>query len=133
VNAPYWVLDTGALVAFAHGVEAVGQVLVDVADIGGTVAVPAVCLVEAYSLLQRDEYELLKMLRRNPTVLTLPLGVDLDHRDDCPGVGSMTRHTGRVGAGHAVYAALITAAGVVTSRPDQIRAVLGPDGQVIEV
>lgn len=133
MNAPYWVLDSGALVAFAHGVEAVGQVLVDVADIGGTVAVPLVCLIEAYSLLPREKYELLRMLRRNPTVQTVLPDVDLDHVDDCGGIGAMTRYAGRLGAGHAVYVAMTTAAGVITGHADQIRTVLGPDWQIIEV
>ena len=36
-------------------------------------------------------------------------------------------------AGHAAFAALVNAAGVVTSRPDQIRAVLGGRWEIIEV
>jgi hypothetical protein len=133
VSAPYWVLDSGALMAYVHGVEAVGQVLVDVADADGTVAVPLICVVEAYSLLHHEEYELLRMLRRNPAVRTVLPAFDVDHADDCPGIGNMARHAGRLGAGHAAYVALSNAAGVVTSRPDQIRAVLGEKWDIIEV
>jgi hypothetical protein len=73
------------------------------------------------------------MLRRNPAVQTVLPGVDLDHDDDCPAIGSMAGHAGRLGAGHAAYVALINAAGVVTSRPDQIRALLGEEWQIVEV
>ena len=133
MNGPYWVLDTGALLAYVQGVEAVGQVLVDVADADGTVAVPLVCLVEAYSLLHHDEHELLRMLRRNPAVRTIVPALDLDQGDDCPFIGGMARHTKRLGAGHAAYVALTSAAGVITSRPDQIRAVLGDEWEILEV
>ncbi|MEV1288734.1 hypothetical protein [Micromonospora sp. NPDC049679] len=133
MSAPYWVLDSGALMAYAHGVEAVGEILVEVADAEATVAVPLVCLVEAYSLLDHDEHDLLRMLRRNPAVRTVVPALDLDRADDCPLIGSMARHTGRLGAGHAAYVALTNTAGVVTSRPDQIRAVLGDGWEIVEV
>jgi hypothetical protein len=133
VSRPYWVLDTGALMAYAHGVEAVGEILVQVADTEGTVAVPLLCLIEAYSLLHHDEHELLRMLRRNPAVLTVEPVIDLDNGDECPSIGGMSRHTGRLGAGHAAYVALVNAAGVVTSRPDQIRTVLGDGWELVEV
>ena len=133
MNGPYWVLDSGALMAYVHGVEAVGQLLVDVADVDGTVAVPLVCVIEAYSLLHDDEHELLRLLRRNPTVQTVVPAVDVDHADDCPWIGGLARHTGRLGAGHAAYVALTDTAGVVTSRPAQIRAVLGDDWEIVEV
>ena len=38
MTEPFWVLDSGALVAYSHGVDAVGQLLVDVADAEVTVA-----------------------------------------------------------------------------------------------
>jgi hypothetical protein len=132
-DAPYWVLDSGAVMAFAHGVDAVGQVLVDVADVGGTVAIPLVCVIEAYSLLHYDEHELVRALRRNPVVQTVVPMVDLDGGDDCPVIGSMARTAGRLGAGHAAYTALVRASGVVTSRPDQIRSVLGEEWAIVEV
>jgi hypothetical protein len=130
---PYWVLDTGALMAYAHGVDAVGQILIDVADAEGTVAIPLLCVVEAYSLLHHEEHEMLRILRRNPAVLTVHLATDLDHADDCPSVGGIARHAGRLGAGHAAYVALTNAAGVITSRRDQICSVLGDDWEIVEV
>jgi hypothetical protein len=133
VTDPFWVLDSGALVAYSHGVDSVGQLLVDVADAEVTVAVPVVCLVEAYSMLHHSEHRLLRMLRRNPYVQTVTLANDLDGADDCPGVGTMARIAGRLGAGHCAYLALTNAAGVVTSRPDQIRSVLGEKWEIVGV
>jgi hypothetical protein len=132
-DAPYWVLDSGAVMAYVHGADAVGQVLVDVADVGGTVALPLVCVIEAYSLLHYDEHDLVRMLRRNPAVRTVAPAVEVDRVDDCPVIGSMARTAGRLGAGHAAYTALVNASGVVTSRADQIRAVLGEEWVIVEV
>jgi hypothetical protein len=133
VTDPFWVLDSGALVAYSHGVDTVGQLLVDVADAEVSVAVPLVCLVEAYSQLHHSEHRLLRMLRRNPFVQTVPIATDLDGADDCPGVGIMARIAGSLGAGHSAYLALTNAAGVVTSRPGPIRSILGEQWEIVEV
>ncbi|SBT44531.1 hypothetical protein [Micromonospora narathiwatensis] len=133
MSRPYWVLDTGALLAYVHGVPAVGETVVEVADAEGTVAVPLACLLEAYSLLDPDEHELLRMLRRNPAVRTVLPALDLDNDDEAPTIGSMARHTGRLGAGHAAWVALANQAGVITSRPDQIQVVLGEGWEILEV
>lgn len=133
MTRPYWVLDSGAIMAYAHGVESVGQILADVTDAEGSVAVPLLCLIEAYSLLDHEEYELVRVLRRNPAVQTVTPYTDLDNADDCPSIGSMARFAERLGAGHAAYVALSNAAGVVTSRPDQVRSVLGDDWAVVEI
>ncbi|HEX5543307.1 MAG TPA: hypothetical protein VFX60_17425 [Micromonospora sp.] len=39
-SGPYCVLDSGALIAYVHGVKAVGQIVVDVADADDTVVIP---------------------------------------------------------------------------------------------
>ena len=133
MSAPFWVLDTGALLAFAHGVDSVGQVLVDTADAEATVMVPLICLIEAYGSLHNHEFELLQALRRNPAVVTVVPSIDVDHFDECPTLGVLARLAGRLGAGHAAYVALTQAAGVITSRADQIHAALGDEWTVIEV
>jgi hypothetical protein len=118
--------------AFAHGIDTVGQILVDAADSEATVAIPLLCAIEAYSLLHRGEHELVRLLRRNPTVRTVSPGAGLDTGDDCPTIGAMARRAGRLGAGHATYVALVCAASVVTSRPDQIRSGLGDEWPIVE-
>ena len=100
----------------------------------GTVAIPLICLVEAYSLLHHDEQqEHLRLLRRNPAVRTVVPSSDVDGIDECPLIGCMARFTARLGAGHAAYVALTSAAGVITSQADQIRAALGDDWVIAEV
>jgi hypothetical protein len=84
-------------------------------------------------VLDHDEHDLLRMLRRNSAVETVLPALDLDRMDDCPTIGGMARFAGRLGAGHAALVALTSAAGVITSRPDQIRAVLGDKWEIIEV
>jgi uncharacterized protein YbjT (DUF2867 family) len=54
-------------------------------------------------------------------------------KDECRSIGNMAYRAERMGAGHAAYVALVNAAGLVTSRADQIRAVLGPQWVVLEV
>ncbi|MDG4822090.1 hypothetical protein O7635_09515 [Asanoa sp. WMMD1127] len=133
MSRPVYVLDTGALMAYVQGVEAVGGSVVEAADAGATVAVPLVCLLEAYSLLDHREHELLQMLRRNPSVRVVSPAVEVDRSDDCPLIGGMARQTGRLGAGHAAFVAISSAAGLITSRADQVRKVLGDGWPIIEV
>ncbi|RZT79071.1 hypothetical protein EV382_2267 [Micromonospora violae] len=133
MSAPVYVLDTGALMAYAQGVDAIGEAMVDAADADATVAVPLVCLLEAYSLLDHTEHEYLSMLRRNPAVRIITPALHVDRADDCPMIGGMARQTGRLGAGSAAFLAISNAAGVITSRADQLRKVLGDDWPIIEV
>ncbi|MEV1328544.1 hypothetical protein AB0J20_03070 [Micromonospora costi] len=133
MSRPYWVLDTGALLAYVHGVQAVGEALVEVADAEGSVAVPSTCLLEAYCLLDPSEHELVRMLRRNPAVHTVAPALGLSGDDEAPTIGNMARHTGRLGAGHAAWVALVNQAGIITSRPDQVQAVLGEGWEILEV
>ncbi|WP_410813772.1 hypothetical protein [Micromonospora sp. 067-2] len=133
MSAPVYVLDTGALMAYAQGVDAVGAAMVEAADADATVAVPLVCLLEAYSLLDHTEHEYLSMVRRNPAVRVVTPALHVDRADDCPVIGGMARQAGRLGAGHAAFVAISSAAGLITSRADQVRKVLGDDWPIIEV
>lgn len=132
MSSPVWVLDTGALLAYAHGVDRVGEMVADAADTDARIAVPVVCLLEAYRLLEHTEHVLLGPLRANEVIVSVPVVVD-PQADSAPTVGGIARHTGRLGAAHAVYTALTMSAGVVTSRRDQIAVILGKDWQIVEV
>lgn len=132
MSAPVWVLDTGALLGFAHGADQVGQIIADAADVDAHIAVPVVCLLETYRLLDHTEHDLIGPLRANPVVVTIPVVTD-PPMDTATTIGAMARRTGSLGAAHAVYTALTAAAGIVTSRPDRIRSVLGDGWQIVEV
>ena len=133
MTPPAYILDTGAIMAFAHGVEAVGEVLADAGDGEYTVALPLICVVEAYCLLDGSGQDLIGVLRRNSAVRVLVPHHDVVESDDCPLIGGMAQRAGRLGAGHAAFLALANAAAVVTSRTDQIRSVLGVDWPLVEV
>jgi hypothetical protein len=132
VTRPIYVFDTGALIAYAGQDEKVGQILVDTADLGLRVTIPVICLVEAYRQLDHDEHELLGPLRTNRAVDVS--GVDTGWgQDAAPTIGAMTRHTGRLGASHAVWIAMAAGGAVVTSHPAEMIPILGEGWPIIEV
>jgi hypothetical protein len=133
VSRPYWILDTGALLAYANGVERVGELLADVTDLDGTVETSLVCVLEAYGAVTRTQHHLLRLLRGHPTVRTVVPSFELRGTDECPTIGALGQHTGRLGAGHTAYLALRSAAGVVTSRADQFRTLLGDEWAIVAV
>jgi hypothetical protein len=106
-------------------------VIADAADLAVAVAVPVLCLVEAYRILEHDEHAALGTLRAHASVLTVP--VELAPDDTAAIVGSMARTTGRLGAAHAVFTAMAHGAAIVTSQPDQVRTIVGDGWPLIEV
>lgn len=127
------VLDTGAVLAYADGAEALGGVLVEAGDVDWRVLVPSTCLLEAYRIVEPDEYETLALLRLHPTVLVVNPGRgEQSAADDCAVIGIMARLSGRLGAGHCAALALSVGAEVVTSQPDQILELL-PGWRITEV
>jgi hypothetical protein len=90
-------------------------------------------VLEAYGSVTRTEHHLLRLLRGHPAVRTVVPSYDIHGADECPTVGALGHHTGRLGAGHTAYLALRHAAGVVTSRADQLRVMLGGDWAIVEV
>ena len=71
MNPPAWVFDTGAVLAYVGGTSRVGGILADATDTQNTVAIPLVCVIEAYSLLDYDSHDLIRVLRTNPSVRTV--------------------------------------------------------------
>jgi hypothetical protein len=106
-------------------------VIADAADLRVPVAVPVLCLVEAYRILEHDEHAALGPLRAHASVLTIP--VELTPDDSAAMVGSMARATGRLGCAHAVFTAMAHGAAIVTSQPDQVRTIVGDGWPLIEV
>jgi hypothetical protein len=132
VRPPGYVLDTGALLAYATQDEKLGQILVDAADLGRRVTIPVICLIEAYRILDHDEHHLLGPLRSNSTVDIAEINTSWGS-DAAPTIGAMTRHTGRLGASHTVWVAMSTRAEVVTSLAHQLTPILGADWPIVEV
>jgi hypothetical protein len=128
------VLDSGALMAYVHGVDRVGELLFRAAEDGFVVAVPSTCLLEAYSTLNfDDEFDMLRVLRMLPVVVIDEPQTDVNGPDDLPIIGGMAPKAGRLGAGHAALAAASHSVAVYTSLPHQIEAVLGKSWPIVEV
>jgi hypothetical protein len=128
------VLDSGALMAYVHGVDRVGELLFRAAEDNFAVAVPSTCLIEAYSGLSfDDEFDMLRVLRLLPVVVIDEPQTKVDGPDDLPIIGGMTARAGRIGAAHAALTAASLSAAVYTSLPHQIEAVLGKAWPIIEV
>ena len=132
MNHPVYVFDTGGLLAYASRDEKVGQVLVDAADLGRRVIIPVICLVEAYRQLDHDEHPLLGPLRANEMVDVAAIDTAWG-TDAAPTIGSMARHTGRLGAAHTVWAAITAGGEVVTSLAHELTPILGTDWPIVEV
>lgn len=127
------VLDSGALVAYVRGVDRVGELLFRAAENSFAVAIPSTCVIEAYSGLHFDEFDMLRLLRLLPVVLIDEPRTDVNGPDDLPIIGGMAAKAGRTGAGHAALTAASHSVAVYTSLPHQIEAVLGKTWPIVEV
>jgi hypothetical protein len=131
------VLDSGALMAYAHGVDRVGELLFRAAEDSFAVAIPSTCLIEAYQALSfADEFDMLRVLRvlrLLPVVLIDEPQTNVNGPDDLPIIGGMAAKAGRIGAGHAALTAASHSVAVYTSLPHQIEAVLGKTWPIVEV
>jgi hypothetical protein len=128
------VLDSGAVMAYVHGVDRVGELLFRAAEDNFAVAIPSTCLIEAYQALRSDaELDMLRLLRLLPIVLVDEPQTNVNGPDDLPIIGGMAARTGRIGAGHAALTAAGHSAAVYTSLPHQIESVLGKAWPIVEV
>jgi predicted nucleic acid-binding protein len=107
------VLDTSAVLAYADGQVAVGELLTMIAEEGRLAAVPASCLVAARAAVTDDfGVEQLVRLTRADAVAVLPLSAD-----EALEVGRLARSAGDAGAGHAAHAAFMHGAYFATTQP----------------
>ncbi len=120
------VLDPSAMVAYAGGSTAVGELLTMVAEEDRTVALPAAALAEAFSLVADADHLMLRLLCGHYGTIVAPLG-----QEDAEPVGVLAK-AASVGVAHAVVLARDSQAYLVTA---QLKAVAGliDDELVIEV
>ncbi len=122
------VLDTSAVVAYARGSVAVGELLMMVGEDGDQVGVPVTCLAEAYSVTKVDDRAALRYLSAGlPAVTVLPLELS-----DAQRVGGLARQSS-IGCGHAVATTVRTNAYIATFEGDTIRNLAGPGSPVIDL
>lgn len=126
------VLDAGAVAAYAGGATEIVGEYIAACEPDEIVALPTVCLAEAYSLVGHHDVE---ALRRLKILLTLPVvrAVPL-LPGACRAVGLLRseREVHRLGLAHTVVIAVPAAAPVITSSPFA-RDLLGDDWPIVEV
>jgi hypothetical protein len=104
------VLDTSALVAYASGSIDVGEPITEVANEGGRVVIPVVCLIEA---AQSADEAMLNMLVGHSGCDVVPLTVDA-----WPAVAAGYRVLGRLDLSVALYLATTRNGFLLTHEPD---------------
>jgi hypothetical protein len=122
------VLDTSAIMAYARGALAVGELVSIVADEGEEVALPVAALVEAYSLAKIEDAPMLSLLSSNaPTIDVLPLEVE-----DAPEIGALARLSS-FGVAQAVITATALNAFIVTADGALVRRLVADEWLIIDI
>jgi predicted nucleic acid-binding protein len=104
------VLDTSAIIAYTHGSVDVGEVIAEVDDEYGAVALPALCLIEAYRVAA--DRARLDELVNHPAAVVL----DVDP-SDWRTVADLAETGGRVDAAVAALVAVDYRATMLTRQP----------------
>ncbi|MGI5524615.1 hypothetical protein ACQEUX_27270 [Micromonospora sp. CA-259024] len=124
------VFDASALTAYIEGNVSVGELMLEVADEGRQLAVPATCLAVAIAAVG-DEVgtALLALMMSTPVIRLLPLDAD-DVRD----TGTLARAVdGDISLGHAARAALSHEAHYATARPKLAAKVLPTNWSILDL
>ncbi|WFF02095.1 hypothetical protein [Micromonospora sp. WMMD964] len=124
------VFDASALTAYIEGNVSVGELMLEVADEGRQVAVPATCLAVAFANVA-DEIDaaLLALMMTAPMIRLLPLDAE-DVRD----TGTLARVVGGdVSFGHAARAALTHEAHYATAQPEVAAKVLPMNWSILDL
>jgi hypothetical protein len=120
------VLDTSAMVAYARGSIAVGELLILVDEEANLVALPGVALAQAFADTVDAEHDMLRILAQTAPAVVLPLsdGVIED-------VGRLATKTD-VATAHAVTSATDAQAILVIAKPKTVDGLV-PERMIIEV
>ncbi len=121
------VLDTTAVLAYAKGSIAVGELLSIVADDGHTALIPAACLAEAHRR-QADNSALLRVLAAAPCVELAPL-----MPEQAAEVGAGAGGSAGLDQGHAAVEAVARGAQLATQDVAIMSLLLPPDWPILEV
>ncbi|RZT81748.1 hypothetical protein EV382_5040 [Micromonospora violae] len=124
------VLDASALTAYLEGNVSVGELMLEVADEGRQIAVPATCLAAAFtSVVDEVDAALLALMMSAPMIRLLPLDAE-DVRD----TGTLARAVdGDISFGHAARAALTHEAHYATVQPKVAAKVLPTNWSILEL
>jgi len=117
------VLDATAMVEYARGSDAVGELLILAQEDARFVGLPAAALVQAFADAPNGDHAMLRLLAAGPGAVVVSLGVDEAHQ-----VGVLSRRTG-VATAHAVKTTIETGAYLVTAQPKAVEGLI--DGKMI--
>jgi hypothetical protein len=119
------VLDCSAMLSYARGHVHVGEIIVEVADEGAYVGLPAVTLLDAFARVIGDQpgRARLGVLAALPGVALLELGVS-EAAQVAPAVALTS---GDLGRAHAVWAALEHGSYYLTAQPHLAPSILTAD------
>jgi hypothetical protein len=119
------VLDRSALRSYTLGHLHIGELLVDIADEGAYLAIPAATLAEASAGLMNDEHAdaLLRLLVTLPGTTVL----DLDGESAFSIAGTVMQTAGDISRAHAVWAANKHNAYYLTTEPKTVTSLVPPD------
>jgi hypothetical protein len=123
------VLDADAVLAYSRGRHGVGELITQAADEGVTVAVPALCLAEAYRRAPGDGYPYLELLTALPHVV-----VPRVDPGDCLFLGGWAKSLGTLHLSHAVLeTASRPVVRLMTSARAEVTAILPAQWPIIDV
>ncbi|MEU4526729.1 hypothetical protein AB0F49_00715 [Micromonospora ureilytica] len=124
------VFDASALTAYLEGNVSVGELMLEVADEGRQVAIPAACLAVAFaSVADEIDAALLALMMTAPMIRLLPLDA-ADVRD----TGKLARAVdGDISFGHAASAALTHEAHYATVHPKAAARVLPARWSILDL
>ncbi|MGC4887311.1 hypothetical protein [Micromonospora sp. DT227] len=125
---PGLVLDTACLLAHAEGAEPVGEQIVQVADRGQSVIVPALCLAEAYRRVTTDGWRLLDILGDLDQVVVAPVAHDM-----CMFLGGWSRTLGSMDLAQTALEAARATTPIMTDRRELLGEVLPKEWPVIDL
>ncbi|MGC4760631.1 hypothetical protein [Micromonospora trifolii] len=124
------VFDASALTAYIEGNVSVGELMLEVADEGRQVAIPATCLAVAFaSAADEIDAALLALMMTAPMIRLLPLDAE-DVRD----TGRLARAgAGDISSGQAARAALTHEAHYATVQPTVAAKVLPANWSILDL
>jgi hypothetical protein len=120
------VLDSSAMVAYARGNVAVGELLILADEEDSRVGLPGVALAQAFASTLDADHNMLRILIGNAGTVVLPLDDEVAER-----VGRFAHRTD-LWTAHAVISATDAWANLVTAEPGKV-AGLADEGMIIEI